>query len=319
MTHALSLVPEHNLRAVYADTLCELAATHERFVVLDADSTEATLVDRFRKRYPERAFSFGIAEQNMVSAAAGFATVGIKAFANTYAMFIAMRALDQVRNSVAYPNLDVKLVVSHYGLDVGQDGVTHQLIEDLAIMRAVPNLVVLSPADDLEMAQATRWTLTYPGPVYLRTGKTKVPRVHADDYTFKLGQPSVVRSGTDVTIFAVGVMVGRALRAAQRLAQDGISALVVNVATLKPIDEQAVVELAQRTGAVVTCEDHSRYGGLGGLVSEILGRHRPLPIEMVAVADCYAEAGTPDELFPRYGLSEAHVAAATRKVLERVR
>ena len=308
-----------DLREIYVETLCKLAKERADFVVLDADSKEATKVDRFARLFPDRALSFGIAEQNMVSAAAGFATTGIIPFVNTYAMFIAMRALDQVRNSVAYPNLNVKLVVSHFGLDVGSDGVTHQVIEDLAIMRALPNMIVVSPADDLEMAAATRFALQHQGPVYLRTGKSRVARVHKPGYEYQLGRPPVLIMGTDVTIFAVGVMVERALRAASEIRKEGISVLVANCSTLKPVDEEVIVSLACRTGAVVTAEDHNQYGGLGGLIAEVLSRHCPVPIEMVAVADRYGEAGTPKQLFERYGLSEAYIMQAVQRVLERKR
>lgn len=307
----------YNLREVYVDTLCQLAQEQDHIVALDADSKEATLLNRFARQFPNRTFSFGIAEQNMVSAAAGMATIGLTPFVHTYALFLAMRALDQVRNSVAYPNLNVKLVVSHFGLDVGADGVTHQIIEDLAIMRAIPNMVVISPADDIEMASALKFMLQHRGPVYLRTGKSKVPRVHDSSYAFELGKPSVLREGHDVTIFAVGVMVGHAVRAAETLLRKGVSVQLVNCATLKPIHEKSVIESALKTGAVVTVEDHNGYGGLGGAISEILGRNCPLPIEMVSVKDQFAEAGTPEQLYERYGLSEAHIVQAVSRVVQR--
>ncbi len=307
----------YNLREVYVDTLCQFAQEQDHIVALDADSKEATLLNRFAQQFPKRTFSFGIAEQNMVSAAAGMATIGLTPFVHTYALFLAMRALDQVRNSVAYPNLNVKLVVSHFGLDVGADGVTHQIIEDLAIMRAVPNMTVISPADDIEMASAVKFMLQHRGPVYLRTGKSKVPRVHDPSYTFELGKPSVLREGHDVTIFSVGVMVGYALRAAETLLRQGVSVHLVNCATLKPINEQAVIECALKTGAVVTVEDHNGYGGLGGAIAEILGKNCPLPMEMVSAKDQFAEAGTPEQLYERYGLSEAHILQAASRVVQR--
>lgn len=308
---------QFSLREVYVENLCRLADQHSGIVALDADSKEATLLNTFSQLYPQRSFSFGIAEQNMVSAAAGMATTGLTPFVHTYAQFLAMRALDQVRNSVAYPNLNVKLVVSHFGLDVGADGVTHQVVEDLAIMRAIPNMVVISPADDIEMASVTKFVAQHRGPVYLRTGKSRVPRVHDANYEFELGKPSVLREGHDVTIFAVGVMVGHALRAAETLLQKGLSVQLVNCATLKPIDEATVVDCSLKTGAVVTVEDHNGFGGLGGLIAEILGRNCPLPLEMVSVKDQFAEAGTPDQLYDRYGLSERHIIQAVSRVLQR--
>lgn len=305
------------LRLAYVDALIELAKDRDDFVVLDADSREATQVDKFGNKYPDRAFSFGIAEQNMVAAAGGFATVGFIPLAHTYAQFIAGRALDQVRNTVAYANLNVKLVASHCGLDVGQDGVTHQTLEDFAAMRTIPRMIVLSPADDIEMRQVTRYMLDNPGPTYVRIGKSKVPRVHDEKYQFELGRPNVLRQGTDVTIFAVGVMVQHALKAGEELAAAGISALIANCATIKPMQKDVVLELARKTGAVVTAEDHSIYGGLGGAVAELLAGSSPLPMEYVGVKDRFCEAGTPAELFDRYGLSPRYIVDAAKAAVKR--
>lgn len=306
-----------NLRRISVDTLIELGTRDPRIVVLDGDAREPLMLGPFVERFPERSFSFGIAEQNMVSAAAGMATTGLIPFVHTYTQFLVMRALDQVRNTVAYPNLNVKFCTSHAGFDCGADGITHQTIEDFAILRSVPNMVVLSPADGIEMKQMIEFAVGFDGPVYFRLPKTGVTPVHQASYRFKLGQPSVVRAGRDITLFAHGLMVERALDAAKSLAEAGIDAMVVSVSSLKPLDARAVVACLDTTRAAVTIEDHNVHGGLGGAIAEILCRHAPLPLEMVGVADRFGEAGQVDQLFAKYGMDGAAIGAAARKAIAR--
>lgn len=306
-----------NLRQVYAETLCEIAATRKDFIALDADSREPTRIDIFTSKFPERSFSFGLGEQNMVTAAAGMATEGLVPFVNSYAAFTVLRALDQIRNSIALPNLNVKIVVSHFGLDVGVDGNTHQAIEDLAIMRSVPNISIISPADDIEMRQAVKYIVDHKGPVYLRTGKSNVIRVHTENYKFNFGKPSVLREGKDVTIFTIGVMTSRSLDAAEILKTKGVSAAVVNVSTLKPIDKVAIINMAKLNGAVLTVEDHNIYGGLGGLIAEILSTEYPLPMDRVGVPDRFGEAGKPDELYKMFEMDPESIANAAMQVMKK--
>lgn len=306
---------EMTLREAYIDELLSQAASRDDFVTFDADSKEATHLKRFADEYPDKSYSFGIAEQNMVTAAAGFSTRGYNVFVSTYAMFVATRGLDQLLNTVAYPNLNVKFVLSHHGLDVGPDGVTHQVLADLAIMRAVPNMMVVSPADYNEMRSVIRYAMDYRGPMYIRMGKTPVPVIFDDGYVWEPGRPVEVVEGSGVTIFATGIGLRQALRALPVLEEDGIRPRVVNVSSLKPVDEEALSSFARKVKGVVTVEDHSRFGGLGGLVSEILSERSPTPVFRVGAADTFAEAGTPDELFGRYGLGEEDVVRAVRRAL----
>jgi len=309
--------PESSLRKVYVETLSKLAKKRKDFVVFDVDSKEATNLFSFSKVYPDRCFSFGIAEQNMVSAAAGIATTGIIPIVHNYSMFIATRALDQVRNAIAYPKLNVKFVATHIGLDVGKDGVTHQTIEDLAIMRAIPNMVVITPCDDIETVEATKKMLSHKGPVYMRLTKTKVPRFHPPSYKYDIGKFSVIKEGNDVAIFALGIMLGKALSASNALEKEGINAAVINCSTIKPADEKLVIEYALRTGACVTVEDHNMYGGLSGVICEIVARNKPTPVESIGVRDFFAQAGTSEELFKYANMAEEDIKRAAKKAMER--
>jgi transketolase len=285
-------------------------------VVFDADIAGGTGVHHFRKSYPERFFQFGIAEQNMMAAAGGFASTGIIPFVTTFAVFC-LRALEQARLSIAYARRNVKIVASHPGLDTGPDGASAQATEDLAAFRAIPGMVVLSPADPLEIEQATEAILNYDGPVYMRSGRSKTRRILGADYRFEIGKGRVLREGRDVTIVACGVQVARALDAAEMLAADGIAARVVNMSTLKPLDKELVARCVEETSCLVTAEDHNVHGGLGSAVAEVVVQDRPCPIEMVGVQDTFGESGEPDELAEKYGLTGPYIAAAARRVIDR--
>jgi len=305
-----------SLREAFGKTLVHLAPRYPNFVVFDADIAGGTGVHHFRKSYPERFFQFGIAEQNMMAAAGGFASTGIIPFVTTFAVFC-LRALEQARLSIAYARRNVKIVASHPGLDTGPDGASAQATEDLAAFRAIPGMVVLSPADPLEIEQATEAILNYDGPVYMRSGRSKTRRILGADYRFEIGKGRVLREGRDVTIVACGVQVARALDAAEMLAADGIAARVVNMSTLKPLDKELVARCVEETSCLVTAEDHNVHGGLGSAVAEVVVQDRPCPIEMVGVQDTFGESGEPDELAEKYGLTGPYIAAAARRALER--
>ena len=305
------------LRNAYGELLAELGRERRDFVAFVADTGSGTGTDAFMKAFPDRAFDFGIAEQNMVSAAAGFSTVGVMPFVNTYGVFATCRVADQVRNSVCYPNLNVKIVASHVGLDAGADGATHQVVEDLAIMRAIPNMIVLIPADRIELAAMLRFLLDYHGPAYMRTTRAKMPDVNRQDYVYQLGRVPVLREGTDVTVIGTGVMVPKVLDAARMLEEDGISCEVINCSTLKPLDKTTIVGSIKKTGAAVSVEDHNIINGLGSAVSELLVQEYPAPMEFVGIRDRFGESGDTDGLHERFGMSEEHIAEAVRKVMQR--
>jgi len=306
------------LREAFGRALAELGHQRGDFVVFDADVAGGTGVHRFRAAHPGRFYQFGIAEQNMVAAAGGFAATGVPVFATTFAVFM-LRALEQARLSVAYPRRNVKLVASHPGLDVGPDGGSAQCLEDLAAFRAIPGMVVVSPADPYEAELATAAILDYDGPVYMRTGRSPARRLFATGHRFELGRGQVMREGCDVTLVACGVEVARALDAAELLAAEGIAARVVNMSTLKPLDRALIAECAAATGCFVTAEDHNIHGGLGGAVAECLAELAPCPVEFVGVRDTFGESGEPEELAEKYGLTAPHIAQAARSVLLRKR
>lgn len=305
-----------SLREAFGKTLVQLAIKYPNFVVFDADIAGGTGVHHFRKAYPERFFQFGIAEQNMMAAAGGFASTGVIPFVTTFAVFC-LRAFEQARLSIAYARRNVKIVASHTGLDTGPDGASAQATEDLAAFRAIPGMVVLSPADPLEIEQATEVILNYDGPVYMRSGRSKTRRILGGDYRFEIGKGRILRAGRDVTIVACGVEVARALDAAELLATDGIAARVVNLSTLKPIDRELLVCCAEETGCFVTAEDHSIHGGLGSAVAEVLVQNHPCALEMVGVRDTFGESGEPEELAEKYGLTGPYIAAAARRAMKR--
>jgi transketolase len=304
------------LREACGRALTALAHTERDIVVLDADIAGGTGMHHFRRAHSERFFQFGIAEQNMMAAAAGMAAVGLRPVVTTFAVFC-LRALEQARLSIAYSRRNVKIFASHPGLDVGPDGASAQCLEDLAAYRAIPGMVVVSPADVMEMEQATRAVMAYDGPVYMRTGRSPAPRLFDERHQFVLGKGQVLRSGGDVTLVACGVEVARALQAAELLARDGIAAQVINMPTIKPLDVALLVESVQRTGCVVAAEDHNIYGGLGGAVAECLAAHAPCPMEFVGVRDSFGESGEPGELAEKYQLTAPWIVQAAHRVLRR--
>lgn len=307
--------PRKVLRAVFGEALLELAEEFPQMVVLDADISTSLRTGAFAQKYPSRHFNFGTAEQDMMAAAAGLATTGKIPLACTYATFAAMRACEQVRTFICYPNLNVKIIASHGGLEVGWDGPTHQGTEDVAIMRAMPNMVIVVPADAVAVPPLLRAAMNRIGPTYFRMGRNPVPVIYDADREFVLGQAIVVRQGWDVTLVAMGVMVALSLEAADILAREGIEARVLDMHTVKPLDGDALERAAQETGAIVTAEDHNILGGLGGAVAEYLGEHCPTPMARIGIRDTFGESGDPAELFPKYGMSAAHIAEAARRVL----
>ncbi len=306
-----------NMRAAFGEALVELGKKRDDFVVLDADVAGGTGTAPFREAFPDRFIQCAIAEQNMVSMAAGLSTAGVIPIVTCYGVFASMRAIEQARNSVAYPNFNVKIIASHLGVDVGPDGPTHQALEDLAIYRSIPNFKVVSPADPFELRAALPVILDTPGPLYMRTGRSDLPAIFDKDINFTLGKASIVREGTDVTIIAVGVMVARALKAAEGLEGEGVSCRVVNMSTIKPIDRDIIEESARRTGAIVTAEDHNIIGGLGGAVAEVICDSVPVPVVRVGIKDSFAESGDPAELAAKYGVDASAVREAVLRVLRR--
>ena len=299
-------------RESYGNALAALGEKYD-FVVLDADLAAATKTGIFKKKFPERFFDCGIAEGNMMTVAAGIATTGKPVFASTFAMFAAGRAFEQVRNSIGYPHLNVKIGATHAGITVGEDGATHQCLEDLGLMRTIPGMVVLNPADDVEARAAVEWALNYVGPVYIRFGRLAVPVVFDEaDYKFEFGKNLTVREGTDVTIMATGTMLYMAIEAAQKLAEEGISARVTNVHTIKPIDKDDIIDAAKTTGCIVTAEEHNILGGLGSAVAEVVCENCPVPVLRVGVEDKFGKSGQVPELLEIYGLTAQNIAAKAR-------
>lgn len=305
-------------RAVYGEMLVELAEKYPELIVLDADLSSATMTKSFAKAYPDRFLDMGIAEANMIGVAAGLATCGKKPFANSFAMFTAGRAYEQVRNSVAYPHLNVKCVGSHGGLSVGEDGATHQCLEDLALMSAIPGMTVVNPCDGNEMRQAVLALIEYNGPAYLRLGRMAVETVTdaIDGYKFELGKAAMLRDGKDVTIAATGLMVQRALAAAELLSGEGISARVLDFHTIKPLDGEALLAAAKETGCIVTTEEHSIMGGLGSAVAGFLGEHCPVPVVRHGVNDEFGRSGKAEQVLEAYGLTPAGIATKVKMALE---
>ncbi len=302
-------------RESYGNALAALGEKYD-FVVLDADLAAATKTGVFKKKFPERFFDCGIAEGNMMTVAAGIATTGKPVFASTFAMFAAGRAFEQVRNSIAYPHLNVKIGATHAGITVGEDGATHQCLEDLGVMRTIPGMVVLNPADDVEARAAVEWALNYVGPVYIRFGRLAVPVVFDEaDYKFEFGKNLTVREGTDVTIMATGTMLYMAIEAAEKLAEEGISARVTNVHTIKPIDKEDIIEAAKTTGCIVTAEEHNIMGGLGAAVAEVVCENCPVPVLRVGVEDKFGKSGKVPALLEAYGLTTENIVAKAKAAI----
>lgn len=303
-------------RVSYGEALVELGAEHDDFVVLDADLAAATQTGRFKAAYPDRFFDAGIAECNLMGLAAGIAATGRTAFASSFAMFAAGRAYEQVRNSIGYPHLNVKIGATHAGISVGEDGATHQCLEDIALMRVIPGMTVVVPSDDVEARAVVRAAYELDGPVYMRFARLASPVINdSDTYKFEMGKGIVMREGTDVTIVACGLMVSEALDAAEVLASEGISAEVINMHTVKPIDADLIVKSATKTGHVVTVEEHSVIGGLGSAVADVLCEQAPTPLVKIGVQDVFGESGPGAELLHVYGLDAAHIAETVRAAL----
>ncbi|NLK86883.1 MAG: transketolase family protein [Clostridiaceae bacterium] len=304
-------------RNAYGQALADAGAENRDIVVLDADVSTCTMSCMFGEKYPDRFFNVGIAEANMVGIAAGMATCGLKPFVNTFAMFMAGRTFDQIRNSVAYPGLDVKIVGTHAGLTVGEDGATHQCLEDLALMRSIPGMTVICPADGNETREAVKAIVKHNGPTYLRLGRMALETVtDIPGYSFELGKAVELRKGTDVTIMATGIMTARALKAAQELAKEGIETRVLNFHTIKPIDREAVIKAARETGAIVTAEEHNVLGGLGGAVSEVVTESLPVPVMKVGTKDTFGRSGNADLLLEIYGLTSDSIAENARLAIK---
>ena len=304
-------------REAYGKALAALANTNENVVVLDADLSKSTKTADFKAVAPERFFNMGIAEGNMMGVAAGLSTCGKIPFVSTFAMFAAGRAFEQIRNSICYPKLNVKVCATHAGLTVGEDGASHQAIEDISLMRSVPNMVVINPADDIETEAAIKAVAEMEGPCYVRLGRMAVSRVNDEtNYNFVIGKGITLAEGNDVAIIATGIMVEAALEAKEELAKEGINARVINIHTIKPIDEELIIKAAKETGVIVTAEEHSVIGGLGSAVAEVVSENCPVPVLRVGVKDTFGESGKPNELLEKYGLTSNDIVNKVKEVIK---
>ncbi len=317
MSEVTKTVQKMATREAYGKALAEFGAKYPDLVVLDADLANATKTNSFQKVFPDRHIDCGIAECNMMGIAAGLATVGKIPFASTFAMFASGRAYEQVRNSIGYPHLNVKIGATHAGITVGEDGASHQCLEDMALMRAIPGMVVINPSDAVEARAAVQAAIEYVGPVYLRFGRAAVPIINdREDYKFEIGKGEILREGSDVTIVATGICVSSALEAADKLAADGISAEVINIHTIKPLDTELIVKSAKKTGKVVTAEEHTIIGGLGGAVCEALSEKAPTPVLRIGINDVFGESGTAAALVAKYGLDGAGIYAKVKEFVK---
>ena len=308
---------EKATRDAYGETLKRLGAVNPDIIVLDADLSSSTKTSVFAKEYKDRFFNTGIAEANMIGVAAGLASAGKIPFASTFAVFGAGRAYEQIRNSVCYPKLNVKIAVTHAGLTVGEDGATHQMLEDIALMRALPNMTVVVPADAAETEAVITWAASYDGPIYIRLGRAKCEDIMPAEMTFTPGKSSKLSDGNDLTIIACGIMVAKAVEAAAILKKKDISARVINMSSIKPIDEDAIIKASKETGAVITCEEHTVMGGLGSAVAEVICKNTPVPMSMIGTEDTFGESGKADDLLNKYGLSTEHIVEEAICILER--
>ncbi len=312
----MSEVKKIATRVSYGEALVELGREHEDVVVLDADLAAATKTGTFKKAFPERFFDCGIAESNLMGVAAGIAAAGMVPFASSFAMFAAGRAFEQIRNSIGYPHLNVKIGATHAGISVGEDGATHQCNEDIALMRTIPGMTIISPADDVEAKAAVKAAYELEGPVYLRFGRLAVPVINDNpDYRFEIGKGVILREGTDLTIVATGLCVSSALDAADLLAAEGISVRVINIHTIKPLDEEILIRAAEETGKIVTVEEHSVIGGLGGAVCEVLSEKHPAKIKRIGINDVYGESGPAAKLIEKYGLDGKGIYREIKTIL----
>ena len=302
-------------REAYGSALAEFGAD-ERIVVLDADLSKSTKTDTFKKKYPERFLNMGIAEGNMMATAAGIASCGKIVFASTFAIFAAERGCEQIRNSICYPKMNVKVAATHAGISVGEDGASHQAVEDIAIMRSLANMVVISPEDATETRLAVKAAIEHDGPVYLRLGRLAVPTLFDENYKFELGKGVTLADGKDVTIVATGLLVQYALEAKDILAKEGIEARVINIHTIKPIDEEIIIKAAKETGALVTAEEHNIIGGLGSAVAEVLAENYPVPLKRVGVEDKFGKSGKPAKLLEMYGLTAENIVNKAKEAMK---
>lgn len=312
----MSEVIKHATRDGYGEALLELGARLDNIIVMDADLAAATKTGVFKEKYPEKFYNAGIAEANLMGVAGGLAATGHIVFASSFAMFAAGRAFEQVRNTIGYPKLNVKIGATHAGISVGEDGASHQCCEDIALMRVIPDMIIINPADDIEAKKATLAAAEYEGPVYLRFGRLAVPRVFRENHSFEIGRANTLVDGTDVTIIATGLMVSEALIAAEQLKNEGIKAAVINMATIKPLDAQAVIEAAKKTGAIVTAEEHNIIGGLGSAVTEVVCQSVPVPVLRVGVEDVFGRSGPAAELLHLFGLDAKHIAQKAKLAIE---
>ncbi|CEH32699.1 transketolase family protein [Romboutsia lituseburensis] len=304
-------------REAYGKALVKLGQVNDQVVVLDADLSKSTKTNDFYKAFPERFFNMGIAEQNLIGAACGLATAGKIPFASSFAMFATGRAFEIIRNSVCYPKLNVKVCATHAGLTVGEDGASHESIEDMAIMRSIPNMTVLVPADGVEAEQMIFTAAKTYGPMYVRLGRSAVPTLFDENYKFEIGKGVVVREGNDATIIACGIMVNEAVEACEALKSEGINVRVINMSTIKPIDRELILTAAKETGAIITAEEHSIIGGLGSAVSEVVSEECPVIVRKVGVKDVFGESGTPSELLKKHGLTAQDIVVAVKEAISK--
>ncbi len=304
-------------RDAYGKALVELGEKNKNVVVLDADLAAATKTGAFKKAFPERFFDTGIAESNMMSLAGGLATTGFTVFASTFAMFAAGRAFEQVRNTIGYPHLNVKIGATHAGISVGEDGASHQCCEDIALMRSIPGMVIINPADDIEARAAVFAAAEHDGPVYMRFGRLAVPRVFDEDYKFEIGKAVTLKEGTDVTIIATGLMVNEAIEASKTLEAEGVSVELINMHTIKPLDNEAVIKAAKKTGCIVTAEEHNIIGGLGSAVAEVVAEECPVPVVRVGVNDEFGKSGPAVELLHLYGLDAENIVKKAKLAISK--
>lgn len=302
-------------RESYGNALRELGANKNDFIVMDADLAGATKTGMFKADYPERFFDCGIAEANMAGVAAGLSTMGIVPFISTFAMFVTGRCFEQIRNSIGYPHLNVKICATHAGISVGEDGASHQCCEDLALMRSIPGMTIMCPADDIEARQMVRAAYEYKGPCYIRFGRAATPVFHDKNYQFKIGKAEVVNPGSDVAIIATGIMVPEAIDAAKLLAEQGISARVINMSTIKPLDERVILEAAKECRKIVTVEEHNILGGLGEAVSGVVTENNPVPVHRIGVKDQFGHSGSATELLKQFGLCAENIVIETKKFI----
>ncbi len=302
-------------RQAYGEVLVELGANNKDLVVMDADLSKSTMTVGFSKAFPERFFNMGIAEQNMYGVAAGLAASGKTVVASTFAMFATGRAFEIIRNSIGYPHLNVKICATHAGVTVGEDGASHQAIEDIALMRTIPGMTVLNPSDGVSARKAVEAAVAMEGPVYVRLGRAAVPIVYDEDMDFEIGKGILVKDGTDVTIVATGIMVNEAMQAAEKLEAEGISARIIDIHTIKPIDEEIIVKAAKETKGIVTAEEHSIIGGLGSAVAEVTAKNAPAKIRMIGIQDRFGQSGKPDQLMAEYNLTADDIVKACKELL----